>query len=250
MSKVIKAMIVDDDTASRTILAKFLEMDNKVSVVANLKSAGEALECFEQVQPDVIFLDINLPSENGIDFALSLRKLNSLVPIVFTTAYRFFASDVVAVNPIDFLVKPFGIPEVFEVLSKVENYISENEMQDRKLWGDIIPNKMKLKTSRGYVFVNQKDILFFSICSSITRMHLTNGKVERINYTLKDLYEEIQALNFLKISRSEIINLNLLDRVETKSDLCVLRHNHIEYKFNVSRKVLKYFETLQSIRLG
>jgi two-component system, LytTR family, response regulator len=250
MKELIRAMIVDDDTASRTILKKFLEVDNMVCIVASVSNAREAMELFGQLHPDVIFLDINMPEEDGIHFATRLREMNALVPIVFTTAYRGYAASVFNLKPLDYLIKPFGLAEVFEVISKIEINLSEHESEGRKLWGEVIANKLKLKTPRGYIFVNQKDVLFFRVFGALTEVHFTNGTKERISYTLKNLYDEIEHLNFLKISRSEIINLGMLDRVETKSDSCVLRCNDKEFKFNVTRNVLRYFEKLNSIRLG
>lgn len=243
-------MIVDDDPASRIILAKYLGVDNMVSVVGSVSNAREAMELFEQLLPDVIFLDINMPEEDGIQFASKLREMNALVPIIFTTAYRDYAAEALNLKPLDYLVKPFGIDQVFEVLSKIQANLNEHERVGRKLWGELIDNKLKLKTPRGFIFVEHKNILFFRVFGTVNEVHFTNGTSERISYTLKTLNEEIEHLNFLKINRSVIINLSFLDRVDIKTENCFLRVNTEEHKFSFSRDLLRYFQNLETIRLG
>ena len=127
MKQQFKAIIVDDDHSSRNILQKFLEIDNKVIVVASENNTTSAMMAFERFIPDVIFLDINMPVEDGLKFAQKLRLLDSDVQIIFTTAYSNYAASAFSLKPLDYLVKPFGLSEVFDVLTKIENYFDERE---------------------------------------------------------------------------------------------------------------------------
>lgn len=252
MDPEIKAIIVDDDFSSRNILQKFLEIDNKVIVVASENNTADAMKAFESLVPDVIFLDINMPVEDGLEFAKKLRLLGSDVQIVFTTAYRDYAASAFSIKPLDYLVKPFGLSDVFDVLTKIQNYFEEKEQLkiEQRMWGTVVLDKLKLKTKAGYLFVNLNEIFYFKVFGAITEMYYVNGGKERVQYNLSNLFNDIKPLGFLRINRSVIVNLNYVERIENKSHICVMKCNGKEYDFAISRSFLKYFENIKSIKLG
>ncbi|MDA3930814.1 MAG: LytTR family DNA-binding domain-containing protein [Prolixibacteraceae bacterium] len=252
MERVIKALIVDDDSTARNILTKFLDVGEAVNIVASVNNAASALVAVEQFQPDVIFLDINMPQEDGLKFAKRIRKKNIDVQIVFTTAYRNYAASAFDLKPIDFLVKPFGINDVFDVLTKIEDFFNQREIDKGKqqIWGAVIPEKLKFKTVNGYSFINPKDILYVKVFGALTELVFVNGEKERINSILTDLNEDLKNFNFLRINRSVIINLNYIERIEKKNKTCILKSNDIEYDFPITRSIFKYFENMKSVKLG
>ncbi|MFA9389784.1 MAG: LytR/AlgR family response regulator transcription factor [Prolixibacteraceae bacterium] len=247
---MIQSLIVDDDSSSRNILKKFLEIGEKVTVVASVSSAAEALIAVEQFKPNVIFLDINMPEEDGLQFARRLISLGLDIQIVFTSAYRNYAATAYSLKPLDFIVKPFGLDEVFDVITKIENYFEVKSRQQKILNGISIPEKLRFKTLTGYVFLMPHEVLFIKVTSDRTELFLVNGATMRILSILKNLDQELQEYYFLKINRSVIINLKYVERVEKKSNICVIKANNLEYSFTLGGKVYGYIEQLNSLKLG
>lgn len=247
----MKAIIVDDDATARSILQKFLEIDDKVLVVANVSNTADAFQSINRFEPDVIFLDINMPEENGINFAKKLRTLNVEIPIVFTTAYSNYAHSAFNIKPIDFIVKPFGLNEVFDVLTKIDNYYNDKLELERKksIWGTVNTDKFKFRTLDGYLFVNPKDIVYLQTRGDGSELIMANGKVEILTTVLSKLYVEMKHDNFLRINRSTIINLSYVESVDKKMKLCVLKYNHQKVTFKISKLIFVYFDNLKSLKI-
>lgn len=252
MERAIRALIVDDDSSARNILQKFLEIDEKVQVVASESNTRSGMTAIEKLMPDVIFLDINMPREDGLQFAKKLVKLKNHPEIIFTTAYRNFAAEAFSLKPIDFLIKPFGLNDIFDVTTKIEDFFSNQEELNnkQKVWGTGIPEKLKFKTFKGYSFINPKEIIYVKVVGANTEFVMLNNEKERVHSILTDVYEELIHFNFLKINRSVAINLSYIDRIERKSRICVIKNADKTYEFPVTRNVFKYFESMKSVRLG
>ena len=252
MVKSFKIIIVDDDNSARNILQKFLEIGDDVQIVASVNNTKEAMIAIEKFVPDVIFLDINMPKENGLQFAQRLRKNKIDIQIIFTTAYRNFAANAFELKPLDFLVKPFGMHDIFDVLTKIESYFEEQEKmaKEKKIWGSVIPDKLKFKTGKGYSFIKPKDILFIQVVEKFIELHLYNGDVERVFATLSDLDDELKHMNFLRVNRAAIINLAHIERIESVKRKCIIKGETEEVSFVVTKNIFKYFENMKSIKLG
>lgn len=250
MENNIKALIVDDDDAARNILQKFLEIGDKVEVVASLNSTEQALSVITEMQPDVLFLDINMPVENGLHFAHRLKNNGHKLPIVFTSAYKNYAASAFNLRPIDFLVKPFGLDVVFDVLTKVEEYLKEQKQLEHTKSKIFIPKKLKLKTPTGYIFINPQDILYVQVNRDRTELVSTNDECFRVMTLLKEIYSELQKFNFFQINRSVVVNTRFVENVDKVNKSCLLKCKEKSFPFKVSASNFKDFENLRSLNLG
>lgn len=249
MEKSIRALIVDDDNSARNILQKYLEIDGKVNVIGSHESAASAKEALEKVIPDVIFLDINMPVEDGIQFANRIKEMGFEIPIIFTSAYSNYASSAFPLKPIDFLVKPFGLSDVFDVINKLVTYFTERRELELHKSQVVIPEKLKLKTLTGYVFVRPKNILFVNVDRDKTEIHMINGEKERVLVTLKTIYEELEKRNFLMINRSVIVNLNNVVNIDKRNKRCDLICNNVKYSFVLTLSAIRQLEYLKFLKL-
>ena len=127
MKRNIKVLIIDDDHSARCILQKYLEIAGNVDILGNVSDTFAANKIIKSDSPDLIFLDINMPDEDGLQFATKLRDSNINIPIVFTTAYKNYALDAFKVKPVDYMVKPFGLDDIFNILRKVEQHITQQK---------------------------------------------------------------------------------------------------------------------------
>lgn len=249
MKNFITAFIVDDDHSARNILQKYLEIDGKVEVISSLESASEAIQALKESVPEVIFLDINMPNEDGIWFARQIKELGYDIPIVFTSAYTNYALLAYPLKPIDFLVKPFGLDEIFDVVNKVERYIIEKSQLELQKSQVIIPKKLKLRTVSGYIFISPKNILYISVGRGKTNIHMVTGEKEHVLITLLDIYSELKKFGFLKLNRSLVVNLKYVVNVDRKARSCDLICNNEKYSFVVSIPVLRHLGNLKSLKL-
>ncbi|MDA3881013.1 MAG: LytTR family DNA-binding domain-containing protein [Prolixibacteraceae bacterium] len=251
MSK-IKALIVDDDISAQRILEKYLQVGDCVEIIDTVSETSSALKLIETCLPDVIFLDINMPEENGLDFAKRLRDNNINTQIVFTTAYKQYAYNAIEVKPIDYLVKPFGLDDVFNVLSKVEQNIRKEEKlsKSKSIWGNSIPDKLKFKTIDGYLFINPREIFCVKSERGITMMFLCDGDIKKINTPVKDLIEMLEPYFFIKINRSSLVNMKFIDSIDRKTHMCILKCGDREERFLMKREVLKSLNDIDAINLG
>lgn len=252
MERNIRAFIVDDDKGARQILNKYLEITGKVDVIGEASDTATAFLVTKRELPDVIFLDINMPDENGLQFAERLQKagLNSL--LVFTTAYKDYAYPAFKFKPVDYLVKPFGIDEIFEVLFKVEKIIIDNanRLIKSNVWGSSIPDKLRYKVPGGYSFICPSEIVYIKSFSNFVELNLKDGKKEKVISSLSDLYHDLKNRDFFRVNRSAIVNMNYVLRIDKKARKCIVQINENEIEFPFAISIFKQFEEMNSIKLG
>ncbi|MDO5044026.1 MAG: LytTR family DNA-binding domain-containing protein [Coriobacteriia bacterium] len=121
---MLRAMVVDDEAPARSELAYLLDEVGLAEVAAEASSVREAIEKLKDVHIDLIFLDVNMPEVNGMQFADALDKLKNPPAVVFVTAYSEYAADAFGVNAIDYLVKPVETERLKQALIKVNQHFS------------------------------------------------------------------------------------------------------------------------------
>lgn len=252
MERAIKAIIVDDEPSARNILEKFLELAQKVVVVASVGDTKRGLEAIDEFSPDVIFLDINMPEEDGLQFATRLRNNKVNIQIIFTTAYKNYAASAFSLKPLDYLVKPFGINDVFDIITKIENFLDEIAIanQEDAIWRSNIPNTLKLRTKKGYIFVKPDDVLYLKVENTVTTLYNYSGGYDRIFETISDLTERLEELNFLRVNRSVMVNLRYVERIEKTTRSCFVRGKEGKIEFHITNGAYKYIESLKLPKLG
>lgn len=248
MSKDLIALIVDDDKSARNILKKYIEIAGSVEILGSVENTFDAMKIVEKKVPDIIFLDINMPDEDGLCFAKKLKEQNVKSLIVFTTAYKDYALSAFCLKPLDYLVKPFGINDVFDVLTNVKTFIEKNEHCTSALGHET--NKLKFKTDFGYSYIDEDEVLYFIVDGAITEVVLCNMERERLRATLIEVQNLVSELNFLRINRSTVINLNHLSEIDRANKICKLKGTVETVKFVVSKPVIKLFDNLDSIKIS
>lgn len=252
MERELKALIVDDDKSARLILSKFLEINGNVILASSVSTTNEAMQAIETIMPDVIFLDINMPMEDGLQFAERLRMNNIEVPIVFTTAYKNYALSAISVKPLDYLVKPFGLDDVFNVLDKVEKEIDNKiELYAReKKSGLRNPDAIRFIVSNGFVFIKPSDIFYIRVFGSKSEVMMNNGESKVLSLNMNEVADELKHFNFFRINRSAVINLKYIDRIDKKARICFIKYNNDEVGFLITHRVLNELDGINTLKLG
>ncbi|WP_167610134.1 LytR/AlgR family response regulator transcription factor [Maribellus sediminis] len=209
----IRAIIVEDEKSNRENLAKILdEYCKNVELVALCSSAIEGRKAISELQPDLIFLDIEMPGGNGFSMLESLEQIN--FEVIFVTAFDHYGIKAVKFCALDYLLKPIDLLELTQAVDKVEKRLVEKSDNLRM---KTMLNNQKNKLSSPKIAIPLSDKIEFVEVSSIVRCEgdgnytnffLKTGEKIIASKTLKEFDELLSDYNFLRVHQSHLINLN------------------------------------------
>lgn len=211
---MIKAIIVDDELGARESLSKMIEKNCKqLEVVAKADSMLAAFEAITTKQPDLVFLDIEMPNGNAFDLLEKFKEIN--FNIIFTTAYDHYAIKAIKFSAIDYILKPIDPEELVEAVKRLEKKQTSQpnvlDKQFKTLLSNVRPeNKLKkvgIPDGDGLIFINLSDIIRCESDGNYTFFILTNGKKIIASRTLGEYEQMFTEDNFFRIHRSHLVNL-------------------------------------------
>lgn len=210
---MIKAIIVDDELGARESLSKMIEKNCKqIEVVAKADSMLSAFEAITNKEPDLVFLDIEMPNGNAFDLLEKFKNIN--FNIIFTTAYDHYAIKAIKFSAIDYILKPIDPEELITAVKRFENQRGQKESLDKQfktLLSNVKPeNKLKkvgIPDGDGLIFINLSDIIRCDSDGNYTFFILTSGKKIIASRTLGEYEQMFADDNFFRIHRSHLINL-------------------------------------------
>ncbi len=199
---MIKYIAVDDEPLAIKQLVYYLGKVPSFELVALCNSALEAMRTLEKAEVDVIFLDINMPDLNGLDFA---RSLSNPPMIVFTTAYQEHALDGYKLNAIDYLLKPYGMAEILRVAEKIKHqyqliHASQTPANDN--------DSIFVRTEYHAVRIQISDIIYVEGYGEYLRIYLHGqDKPLTVYLRMKEIEERLSDHGFMRIHKSYLVCL-------------------------------------------
>lgn len=203
----MKCIIVDDEPIAREGIKLLVEELPQLELLKSFNNAGDASVFINDVPVDLIFLDINMPGTNGIEFARSIPKQTL---IIFTTAYSQYALDSYEVDAIDYLVKPIDPVKFRKAVNKAIVYHSLLINEEKKGVDSVEDEYIFIKSDRKYFKVNLEDILFIEGLKDYVIIQMENQRIIT-RMTLKTISELLPASIFFRINKSYIINKKQID---------------------------------------
>jgi two-component system, LytTR family, response regulator len=205
---MITTIIIDDEPASMEALRLKIErVSDEIDVVTTFYSAKDALKSIESLEPDLVFLDIEMPEIDGFTFLEHFPNRN--FEVIITTAHDHYAIRAVRQNAIDFLLKPVSISELHEAIDRLKLKIKAKQKSEKgaipKLNAQF--DKIPVPSMRGLVFVPIKEILYLSSEGNYTTIHLESKQKLVSSRNLGDYENILEQLHFFRIHHSTIINL-------------------------------------------
>ena len=207
---MVKAIIVDDELKSRLTLQKMINIHCPGVVILELTdSVATAAVAIEQHQPDLVFLDIEMPFENG--FMLFERIPKPDFKVIFTTAYDHYAIKAIKLSALDYLLKPVDADDLIAAVSKIH---PQNHLQSKieALLSNLKPKtnsaKIAVPTFNGLQMLNTGDIVKCKADESYTQISLANGSKLMVSRLLKEFEDLLTDLNFFRVHHSYLINLS------------------------------------------
>lgn len=211
----MRAIVIDDERLARKELINLLNLLETVEVVGEAVNVDDAKEKIEQLQPDVIFLDIQMPEKTGFDL---LEELDHVPHVIFTTAYDEYALKAFQVNALDYLLKPIEPKRLEDAINKLLGKIESGAKRDEE--GSFV-NQKKL-TLEDQVFVKDGDRCWFVRLSNV-RLFESDGNYIKVYFdnfkpmihkSLNALDERLDEKSFFRASRKHIINLGWVEAIE------------------------------------
>lgn len=212
----MRALIVDDERLARKELINLLSEHENVEIVGEAINVEDAKEKINTLNPNVVFLDIQMPEKTGFDL---LEELDHVPHVIFTTAYDEYALKAFQVNALDYLLKPIDQERLTEALNRLRKTLSDEPKEGRL--SDQSPSN-KLLTLNDQVFVKDGDRCWFVKLSNVKlfesdgnyiKVYFDNFK-PMIHKSLNALDERLDEKSFFRASRKHIINLSWVDGIE------------------------------------
>lgn len=245
MSK--RAIIIDDERLARNELRKLLAEHPEVEVVAEAANANEGIERISELQPDLIFLDIQMPGKTGFDM---LNELERSPAVIFTTAYDEFAIKAFEFNALDYLLKPIEPKRLSDALHKLEGndekeYVGQESPQvNRGVLSD--NDQVFVKDGERCWFVRLSDIRLFESVGNYAKVYFSNNK-PLILKSLNALEERLDEKVFFRANRKHIVNLRMIEKVEPYFNGGLLLEIKGGEKIEVSRRQAVKFKEMMSL---
>lgn len=238
----MRALIVDDERLARKELAKLLEDHPSIEVVGEAMNADEAEQMITELNPDLLFLDIQMPGRTGFQL---LESLDSAPLVVFTTAYDEFALKAFEVNALDYLLKPIHPERLSEAVQK----INEKERsrggrpRDKKLG---LEDQVFVKDGDRCWFVSLTNIRLFESDGNYIKVYFDNNR-PMIHKSLNALDEKLDERAFFRASRKHIINLSWVEGIEPWFNGGLMVKLKGGDKVEVSRRQAAKFKDMMSL---
>lgn len=221
---MIKTIIIDDEHNASEFLEKMLKryFPNKFHICKTCENIDDAVKAIEEHQPDLVFLDIQMPNKNGFELFKEIKEIN--FEVIFTTAHSEYAIDAIKRSALDYLLKPInyidllGAVNRFEQKNKKENQETQlNILIENIDSGDTAHKKIAIATETGFEFVKFNTIIYLEAQNNYTKFNLTNGSSITTSKTLKHFEEILPSELFFRIHKSYLVNMNFIKRF-TKGD--------------------------------
>lgn len=240
----MKALIVDDERLARKELIKLLEDHPMIEVVGEAMNPDEAIQMVNDLNPDLLFLDIQMPGKTGFQL---LEELDSVPLVVFTTAYDEFALKAFEVNALDYLLKPIQPERLVETISK----LSEKERAktaavhgpEKKLG---LNDQVFVKDGDRCWFVSLSNVRLFESDGNYIKVYFDNNR-PMIHKSLNALDEKLDERAFFRASRKHIVNLSWVEGIEPWFNGGLMVRLKGGDKVEVSRRQAAKFKDMMSL---
>ncbi|WP_326511466.1 LytTR family DNA-binding domain-containing protein [Clostridium intestinale] len=210
----IKVLIVDDEKGIRTIIKKILEKSGGFEVVGDIDNGEEAIEVFNELRPEVVFIDVEIPGCSGIECAKRLADIEPKTIIIFATAHQEYMSEAFQLYAFDYLVKPFKIDRVMQTLDRIKSLNKPNygDGIDKIIKYEKGLDKLMIKNKEGISFVDTNEIMLIQREESSTVIY-TKTDSFTTSISLSDIEDKLDKNQFFRSHKSYIINLSLITKI-------------------------------------
>jgi two-component system LytT family response regulator len=212
----IRAIIIEDEELGRKLIQNYLKNETEIEIVAECENGFDGIKSIQELKPDLIFLDIQMPKLNGFEM---LEILDEKPEIIFTTAYNQYAINAFELNAIDYLMKPFSKDRLFEALQKAVKRIRSNEPKNNNIQklalqplNEII-ERVVVKSNTKISVIPVEKIRYIEAQDDYVMIYATEGKHLKQS-TMKYFEQHLDPKHFMRVHRSYIIRFDQVVQLE------------------------------------
>ena len=239
---MLKVILIDDERLARSELRRMLNEFSDVEIIGEAANATEGIEKIETLNPDLIFLDIQMPGKTGFDM---LGQLDKAPHVIFVTAYDEYALKAFDVNALDYLMKPVEPQRLAEALMKVRQKTEEEILSyNRGVLSET--DQVFVKDGERCWFVRLSDVRLFESVGNYAKVFFGTNK-PLILKSLNALEERLDEKVFFRANRKHIINLRMIEKIEPYFNGGLLLDLSGGEKIEVSRRQAVKFKEMMSL---
>jgi two-component system LytT family response regulator len=216
---MIRVVLVDDELqSSKSLAIKLKAVAEDIEIVATYQDPEKAVPGIRQVNPDVVFMDIEMPGMNGFQLLETMEEFN--FEVIFVTAYNRYMLDALHISALDYLLKPVDTGELKNALTRLRKRLliyplSSNKKMQPEIAGDALkekhaPKRLALTTLQGIVFLKINEIIRVEALSNYSTFYLMNKQKIVVSKTLKEFEPVLTVQNFFRVNRSCIVNTDYI----------------------------------------
>jgi len=233
----MKAIIIDDEIHCREVLRILLEMHCQgIEIVAECEDGYSAITAIEKWNPDIVFMDIEMPGMNAFD---TLQKIDTIdFHIIFTTAYDQYAIKAIKFSALDYLLKPIDADELIASIKKVRDHEQHTQLQQVQQFQHHLDKpdedfKLILTNTEGSFFIPPGEIIYCEGRNNYTCFFLTRNRKILCSKTLKEFETILCSHGFLRIHKSLLVSINFIEKFSPAKAVVILKDNS---ELSVSRR--------------
>ncbi|WEK69391.1 MAG: LytTR family DNA-binding domain-containing protein [Candidatus Chryseobacterium colombiense] len=200
---MIKAIALDDEILALRIIENYAGKIENLSLERTFNIQSDAQKYLNKFPVDLIFLDIEMPSKNGMDF---YKSISQNTKVIFTTAYSEYAVDAFSINAVDYLLKPFSFERFKAAVDKVKINPETNEVKHLSIRADYKLHK-----------INFDDILLIEGLDDYIQIHLTDHTKITARSSMKNILEKLSDKDFVRVHRSYIVPINSIKTIVNRN---------------------------------
>jgi DNA-binding LytR/AlgR family response regulator len=206
----IRCIAIDDEPLAVKKIAGYIQKVPFLELVAECRNAAEAMNIMDSADVQLLFIDINMPEINGMEFVKSLTKKPF---VVFTTAYSEYAVEGFQVDAVDYLLKPITFSNFLKAANKVKNLL-ELTVNNQKESIRTTANHLFVKSDYKLIRIGLDDVRYIESQHEYIKIHLVNSNPVLTQLSLKSIEELLPSDRFMRVHRSYIINLSKVSVIE------------------------------------
>lgn len=212
----IKALIIEDEELGRDLIKNYLADQAQVEIIAECENGFEGIKAIQEMKPDLVFLDIQMPKLNGFEM---LELLEDRPEIIFTTAFNQYAIQAFELNAVDYLLKPFSKERLLDSLNKAINRIKTNQPPKKSLNKlsqhvlDEVIERIVVKSRNKIHMIPVEKIKYLEAQDDYVMIYTSDGKHLKQG-TMKFFEQHLNSHEFMRVHRSYILRLDQVVQLE------------------------------------
>ncbi|MEK5234446.1 LytTR family DNA-binding domain-containing protein [Paenibacillus sp. FSL L8-0470] len=242
----MRAIIVEDEVLARSELAFLIGAHSDIVITAEFEDGLDALKFLQAEEVDVIFLDINIPSIDGVLLAQNISRFSVKPYIVFITAYKEHAADAFEIEAFDYILKPYSESRMKAMLNKLEAAFAARS-RPREEGHLAVSNKVNLWKNEKIIVVDADEIYYASAQEKTTSV-MTKGEEYSMALSISEFHSRLPQDSFFRCHRSYLVNLSKIKEIiPWFNNTYLLRLRDLDFEVPVSRSKVKEFRQIMRL---